>query len=153
MNIQFKVFGEPQTAGSKKGFYQPKLKRVIITDDNKHSRSWKEQVASAARQEYSGPLLREALLMELLFIRVRPKGHYKSNGGLSKAGSLAYHGPATRPDLLKLTRAVEDALKGVIYVDDAQIVTEVLRKRWGEPARVEVLVASQSTGDGSTHST
>jgi len=37
-------------------------------------------------------------------------------------------------------RAVEDALKGVVYVDDAQIVSELLDKRWGEPARVEVVI-------------
>jgi Holliday junction resolvase RusA-like endonuclease len=136
--IEFTVFGQPQTAGSKKGFYQPKLKRVIITDDNKKSRSWKEQVASAAHQAYAGPLLREALSMTLVFYRVRPKGHFKSDGTFSKAADCR---PKTRPDLLKLTRAVEDALKGVIYVDDAQIVSETLRKRWGEPSRVDVLIS------------
>jgi Holliday junction resolvase RusA-like endonuclease len=138
--IEFSVFGQPQTAGSKKGFYQPKLKRVIITDDNTKSRSWKEQVASAAHQAYDGPLLREALSMILVFHRVRPKGHFKASGTLNKTGWES-NGPATRPDLLKLARAVEDALKGVIYMDDAQIITERLYKRWGEPARIDVLIS------------
>ena len=143
IKIEFTVFGQPQTAGSKKGFYQPKLKRVIITDDNTKSRSWKEQVASAAHQAYNGPLLREALAMSLIFYRVRPKGHFKANGiSFSKTGAGSF-GPATRPDLLKLARAVEDALKGVIYVDDAQIITETLRKRWGEPSRVDVLISEE----------
>jgi crossover junction endodeoxyribonuclease RusA len=137
--IEFSVLGQPQTAGSKKGFYQPKLKRVIITDDNRKSRSWKEQVASAANQVFKGPLLREALTMRLTFYRVRPKGHFKSDGGLGRQG-IASIGPSTRPDLLKLARAVEDALKGVVYVDDAQIIDERLFKRWGEPARVDVLI-------------
>ena len=77
MKIEFTVFGEPKTAGSKKAFYNPKLKRAFITDANAQSRDWKEQVASAARQEYSGDLLREALVLTLVFYRVRPQGHFK----------------------------------------------------------------------------
>ena len=42
--------------------------------------------------------------------------------------------------MLKLARAVEDAMSGVVYRDDAQVVTEVLRKRYGEPARAEVAI-------------
>jgi Holliday junction resolvase RusA-like endonuclease len=33
---------------------------------------------------------------------------------------------------------VEDALSGVTYRDDAQIVDERLRKHFGEPARVVI---------------
>ena len=141
MNIAFTVFGEPKTAGSKKAFYNPKLKRAFITDANKDSRDWKEQVASAARQAYSGDLLREAISVRLVFYRVRPKGHYTKDGMLTAAGRRKSL-PSTKPDLLKLTRCVEDALKGVTYVDDSQIVTEWLYKKWGEPARVEVSIAT-----------
>jgi Holliday junction resolvase RusA-like endonuclease len=143
IKIEFSVLGQPKTAGSKKAFYNPKLKRAFITDDNKDSRDWKEQVTSAAHQAYDGPLLREALSMRLVFYRVRPKGHFKSDGSFSKEGNARSTGPATRPDLLKLTRAVEDALKGIIYVDDAQIVSQTLRKRWGEPSRVDVLISEE----------
>ena len=43
--------------------------------------------------------------------------------------------------MLKLARAVEDALTGIVWRDDAQIVDEQLSKVYGEPARVEVDVA------------
>lgn len=141
MKIEFTVFGEPKTAGSKKAFYNPKMKRAFITDDNRTSRDWKERVASSARQAYSGDLLRHALTMRLVFFRPRPQGHFKGDGSFSKSGRESLV-PATRPDVLKLTRAVEDALKGVTYADDAQIVTEILHKKWGEPARVEVTISS-----------
>lgn len=139
--IAFTVYGEAKTAGSKKAFYSAKLKRAIITDDNAKSRDWKEHVASAARQEYSGELLTGALKVSLTFYRVRPAGHYNSRGELNKTGreSIA---PATRPDALKLARCVEDALQGVVYRDDAQIVVELLVKEWGEPARCEILIES-----------
>ena len=137
--IIFTVLGEPKTAGSKKAFYSPKLKRAIITDDNAKSRDWKEQVASTARQVYDGELLTGALKVSLRFFRVRPAGHYNSRGELNKTGreSIA---PATRPDVLKLARCVEDALSGVVWRDDAQIVVELLVKDWGEPARCEVVI-------------
>ena len=48
--------------------------------------------------------------------------------------------PTARPDLLKLARAVEDAIQSVVYRNDSQIVDEVLHKRYGEPARVEVVL-------------
>lgn len=137
--ITFTVYGEPKTAGSKRAFYNPKLKRAIVTDDNRNSRDWKEQVASTARQVYDGDLLTGALRVTFRFVRVRPNGHYKSNGALSKAG-LSAPGPATRPDVLKLARAVEDALSGVVWRDDAQICDERLIKEWGEPACVEVSI-------------
>ncbi len=50
--------------------------------------------------------------------------------------------PASKPDTIKLTRCVEDALQGVVYVNDSQIVTHWLYKKWGEPARVEVSIST-----------
>jgi predicted short-subunit dehydrogenase-like oxidoreductase (DUF2520 family) len=42
--------------------------------------------------------------------------------------------------VLKLARGVEDALTGIVWRDDAQIVVEHLEKRYGSPARCEVRV-------------
>jgi Holliday junction resolvase RusA-like endonuclease len=41
--------------------------------------------------------------------------------------------PITRPDLLKLTRLLEDACSGIIWRDDAQISDELLMKRYAAP--------------------
>jgi crossover junction endodeoxyribonuclease RusA len=41
--------------------------------------------------------------------------------------------PIVRPDLDKLVRAVQDALTGLVYVDDSQIVDLVVAKRYGAP--------------------
>jgi hypothetical protein len=46
--LRFSVFGKPQPAGSKKGFVNPKTGRVIITEDAKNSKPWRQQVAGAA---------------------------------------------------------------------------------------------------------
>lgn len=151
--ILFTVFGEPKTAGSKRAFYNARLKRALIVDACGKSRDWKEQVASAGHQAYQGPLLTGPLAVGFHFVRVRPASHFNSRGELNKAGraSLA---PDSRPDLLKLARCAEDALTGVMWKDDAQIVYEVLSKEWGEPARLEVTVETYSARQqriGATH--
>lgn len=140
--ITFIVYGLPQTAGSKRAFALRKggvlTGRVAVTDDNAKSRDWKQQVASAAREAYNGELLDCPLVVTLKFYRPRPKGHF-GRYGLNKAG-LAAVAPTTKPDVLKLARAVEDSLSGVVYRDDAQIVNELLVKDWGEPARCEITI-------------
>lgn len=141
--IVFTVYGVPAPAGSKKGFYNHKAKRVIITDDSKRSRPWKAQISDAAAEAMAGaPLLEGPLVVALTFIVPRPKGHFGSgrNAGVVKAS--APESPTVKPDLLKLARAVEDALSGIVYRDDSQIVVETLHKLYGEPACVKVMVTS-----------
>jgi len=39
MSVSFTVYGAAAVAGSKRGFYNAKAKRVIITDDSARSRA------------------------------------------------------------------------------------------------------------------
>lgn len=152
MTIRFTVLGQAQTAGSKRAFVLRRKGGAIltrangspivnVTDDNDKSKNWKQAVAWSAKEAMSvgAELMRGALSVEFTFYRPRPKGHFRTNGGLNKAGSEASY-PTMKPDVLKLARAAEDALTGVVWFDDAQIVEERLRKYWGEPARLEVLI-------------
>jgi len=41
--------------------------------------------------------------------------------------------PASRPDLTKLIRSVEDALTGILWRDDAQVISQVALKRYAMP--------------------
>jgi Holliday junction resolvase RusA-like endonuclease len=127
--ISFFVPGIPKPAGSKRGFYIKKIKRVIITDDCKGSRDWKTDVKHAGQANYDGPLWDGPIILTLRFNVMRPKCHLRSNGLVK---DTAPKRPTTRPDALKLARAVEDALSGVIWVDDSQIVDENLHKDYSE---------------------
>lgn len=137
--IAFVVHGIPQPAGSKKGFFIPKLHRVVITDDAKKSRPWKALVSDAAAQAMAGQamLTAGALMLTVRFFMPRPKGHFGRRGLLPSAPAF----PAVKPDCTKLLRAVEDAINGIVLRDDAQIVYQVVSKEYGEPARAEVEVA------------
>lgn len=150
--ITFTVFGLAQPAGSKRSFVpldrrtkepfrRPGGGIVVSTvDDNPKGKDWKHTVACAALESLNGEhgkLLTGALAVVVRFYRPRPKGHYRSNGELSKAGreSIA---PTTKPDATKLWRCAEDALNKVIWSDDSIIVDQHVSKHWGEPARMEI---------------
>jgi len=151
--ITFTVYGQAQPAGSKKAMpiYRngPNGRQLVtrangspmiaVTDDNPKSRDWKQQVAHAASAAYRGPLLVCPIRFTLLVVRPRPKGHFNSRGELNKSGRETPH-PITKPDVLKLARAVEDAISGIVWNDDAQIVSEHLTKSWGEQAKIEVTI-------------
>jgi Holliday junction resolvase RusA-like endonuclease len=144
--IRFFVPGIPRTAGSKRGFVNPRNGRVIITEDNKRSKDWRASVALVAsdliRIPLEGPL---SVTFEFQFMR--PKGHYGSKGLRSSA---PLH-PAVRPDLLKVARSTEDAMSGIAYRDDAQIVHETLIKRYGEQAGAWITIEAWTDHDCFKH--
>ena len=48
--------------------------------------------------------------------------------------------PVKKPDCDNIAKAILDALNGLAYEDDSQIVSAVILKRYGFPARVEVML-------------
>jgi Holliday junction resolvase RusA-like endonuclease len=140
--IQFTVYGHPEPGGSKRAFVHPHTRRIIVTDANRNAAPWKGIVAAAAAQAINQPLLTGPVHVTMNFYRPRLASHFGTgrNSGTLKATAPAF--PTARPDVLKLARAVEDALTGIVWHDDAQIVQEILGKHWGEPARVEVTIIS-----------
>ncbi|MGH7129690.1 MAG: RusA family crossover junction endodeoxyribonuclease [Planctomycetaceae bacterium] len=148
--ITIEVFGKPQPAGSKRSLVpvdrhgEPyrKAGRIVVStvDDNPRAKDWQRIVADAAARTCTGPPLTGPLSVSMTFFRTRPKSHYGSgrNSGVLKASAPAH--PTNRPDLLKLARAVEDALTGIVWCDDAQVVIESLQKKWDEKPGVSIAV-------------
>ena len=142
--ISFTVHGVPAPAGSKRGFANRHTGRIQIVDASKRSKPWQAVVAAAAADAMDGAeLLQGPLELVLRFYVPRPKGHFGARGNVRPA---APSHPAVKPDVLKLARACEDAMSGICYRDDAQIVREVLTKEYGDPARVAVGIAPISVG-------
>lgn len=48
-----------------------------------------------------------------------------------------------KPDLDNVLKAVGDALNGVVYEDDSQIIDCHIRKAYAETPRVEVFISSE----------
>ena len=141
--IAFTVIGEAKPAGSKKGFaYRGKDGRqhVAVADANKKSEPWKAVVSWTARQHYAGALRTKPLKVSITIHVVRPAGHYGTGRNAGQLKASAPQHPAKMPDVLKLARGIEDALTGVLWRDDAQIVDEHIRKVYGDVAKVEIEV-------------
>ncbi len=135
--INFTVYGHPQTAGSKRAFIvrtKTGKQRAIVTDDNAKGKDWKGDVKQAAAAFVQGgqALLQGPLRLSLVFWLPRPTGHYGSGKNAAVLKPSSPPKPKSKPDVLKLARCVEDALTGVLWVDDAQITSEQLAKRYCE---------------------
>lgn len=130
----FTVVGTAQSQGSKRAFWKAGMRHAVIVEDKqKETKAWRGNVAKAAIEQcghlLGGRLIEGPCRLFVTIFRPRPASAKRS-----------VHFPATKPDTVKLVRAIEDALTGVLYVDDSRIVDHVLRKRFGVPARVEIEV-------------
>jgi Holliday junction resolvase RusA-like endonuclease len=104
-----------------------------LVDANKNAKTWKETVGKVALVEMNGrPPLEGPLRVTLTFLIERPKTHLLSDGVSLSAEGLRRPNHCQKPDVLKLARAVEDGMTGVVYVDDSQIIEEILQKRWAQ---------------------
>lgn len=144
-HLTFEVVGNAKPAGSKRPVRAGGTGRILLVDSSgKDGKAWRDAVAHAAAaamlearetELFDGPLT-----LSLIFRRPRPKGHFGSGKNAGKLRENAPPYPTTRPDVLKLARSVEDAMSGVVYRDDSQIVDEHLHKVYGIPAGVRVVV-------------
>lgn len=118
---------------------------IFTVDDNKKSGPWMKKVqraavaAMAGREVFTGPVK-----MTQDFYVERPLAHFGTgkNAGILKE-RFARAKPITKPDRLKLARAIEDACTAVVYRDDAQIIDGPVRKHYcgvGELPRVEIQI-------------
>ena len=131
--IEFTVLGTPRPQGSMKSFVD-KAGHAQMKSDNKQTLPWRQQVGWAALDARAKAGIHDPWGSEIpvrlttWFVFARPKCAPKRR---------IY--PTVKPDLDKLKRAIMDALKGVIYMDDAQVVEHgVSAKRYGLPERVEI---------------
>ena len=141
-HVAFTVHGVPQPAGSKRAFVTPKTGRIVVVDDAKGSRPWKNRVAAAAAEAMDGPPLSGPVELLLTFSVTRPRGHYGvgRNSDIVKPSAPVF--PTVRPDITKLVRAAEDAMTGIVWKDDAQVIAQHADKRYGPSPHVTVEVLS-----------
>lgn len=125
--ISFVAYCHPEPQGSVRAFMPKGWKRPILTSDNKGLKSFRQEVSKAAllaRQEAGFTDLvfgkHEPVVMTVSFYFRRPPS-------IPKKRKLH----VVKPDLSKLVRAAEDSLTGIIYADDAQIVSIQATKHYG----------------------
>lgn len=123
MQFDCEVPGLPQAQGSK---------RVVngrMIDASPALRPWRDSVTWGVKQALPQDWpLTWAYEVKLLFRFLRPKGHSKPKGGLTRSAPLH---KTTRPDLDKLERAVLDACTDAgAWRDDCQVVRIISEKAY-----------------------
>lgn len=127
--VSFEVFGVAQPKGNARGFVpqswatkaaaEGKAPRVVITLDNSKTKGWEQLVAEQAQTVAADGLFLGPVVLTVTFRLPRPA---------SLAKRYLHH--TKKPDLDKLLRATNDALTGVLYTDDSQVVDLHARKTY-----------------------
>jgi Holliday junction resolvase RusA-like endonuclease len=143
MIIRFDILGKPAPRGSKRAFpirrKDGSLGVVVSDETGERGRLWMAMVREAARGAlppnwvvHSGPVK-----LFVVFHRSRPKAHYTTKGAV-KPSAPAH--PTVKPDLTKLLRALEDALTGIVWRDDSQIIYQAASKEYADVDTTSVFI-------------
>lgn len=117
--IEFFVPGRPAPQGSKT-FKGTRNGRGIMVESSKELAPWRERVALAAHQAMQGRPMYSGVALQARYDFVFPR----------RASEPKRTAPMIqRPDGDKLERAINDALTGVVFTDDAAVV------EWGGSKR------------------
>lgn len=152
------VHGKPEPRGSKASrvLYKDRKEKVphrrpdgtimsVVYDTNEHaSLKWMRHVEITARAKWQGPPLSDVGLDAVLtfFVERPPTSHYGTGRNVRIVKESAPARPIVRPDLDKLGRSTLDALTGVVWHDDSQIVGLSMDKRYAVP------LSEQDDGQG-----
>jgi Holliday junction resolvase RusA-like endonuclease len=125
----------PRPGGSKRAFSHKG--RAWVVDANEHTSTWRNSVRAAALSVYRGRPLHQAVRVKYIFYFNRPRCHFGSgkNSQILKPSAPEHH--TKKPDLTKLERSTEDALTGIIWKDDCQVVKCEKEKKYCEEWETE----------------
>ena len=134
ITVDFWVRGLPQTQGSVRAILPRGSKHpVVIHDRSKELAQWRAGIAAAASSVLQarghGTFFEGPVRLSLEFFLQTPAGHALR----TPRQQWQWSAPWRRPDLDKLQRAVLDALTGVLFSDDGQVVQLAAVKQYGQP--------------------
>lgn len=117
MTVEFFVEGVPATKGSMK-IVRGNGPKVRITPDSELTKRWATTMAWAARVALCGRSFGDApVMVDLDFTLPRPK-------------TVTAPWPTAKRDIDKLVRNVLDALTGIAWIDDGQVVRVTAAKNY-----------------------
>jgi crossover junction endodeoxyribonuclease RusA len=121
--LAFRVYGVPQPKGSTRAFLPKGSRFPVVTSANAKVKPWAQEISGAAASIARGlDTTDRAISVQLDFYLSRPASAPKR-----------VWAPIRKPDLDKLVRAVLDALTGIAWRDDAQVVSIQTTKRFATP--------------------
>ena len=136
MERHFIVPGEPR------GKDRPRFTRNGRTYTTRKTIDYEKRIRTAYQEQYGQmPVLEGPICMVITAIFPIPKSDTKRTRENKLAGRLL---PTRKPDTDNIMKAICDALNGIAYKDDSQIVECHLTKQYGEIGMVEVYVEQKT---------
>jgi Holliday junction resolvase RusA-like endonuclease len=132
--IQFTVYGEPVAQG------RPRATNInghIRMYDPKKSRDFKDYVRLVASEHRPEKLLEGPISLVVKVYKPTLKSFSKKKKAAAEAGQLR---PTSKPDVSNYLKLIEDALTGVIWKDDSQIIDCSISKYYSETPRTEIQI-------------
>lgn len=123
-SVTFLVYGIPAPQGSKRH-----VGRGIMIEASKKVKPWRQDVKYSAIESKPADWDTAApMSLSVVFIFQRPKSHFNKSG--LRASSPSHCMSASAGDLDKLLRSTNDALTGILFDDDRQVVSINATKRY-----------------------
>ena len=139
MIIPFTVPGNPQALQRHRDIKNRAGQTVGHRDPSANDKA--DFLAKAMQHRPPRPIEGPIFLFVQAFFK-RPKGHYRTG---AYAGELKPNQPNYRiktPDADNFLKFVGDALNGIFWADDKQIVMPLPVKRYADSPRVEIIIYS-----------
>nr|DAO36004.1 MAG TPA: Endodeoxyribonuclease RusA [Caudoviricetes sp.] len=130
----YKSFNIP---GTPVGKGRPRFTKSGHAFTPEKTRSYESLVRSCYKQSCKGDKLSGALSVMITAYFPPLKSDSKRTWAQKESGQVL---PVKKPDCDNIAKAILDALNGLAYDDDSQIVSAVILKKYGFPARVEVML-------------
>lgn len=129
----YKIYipGEPVSKG------RPRMTKSGHTYTPKRTVDYERMVQTLFHAEHGSPKLEGAILLRLDLYFGIPKSSSKA---ARKQMQQGMERPCKRPDIDNCLKAVCDALNGIAYKDDSQIVAAVIQKFWADEPRAVVTI-------------
>ena len=128
--IEFVVEGLPVAKGrprvTRNGTYTPRK-----------TKDYEKLVQYSFRNQYKGQALQGALKIKIDFYMYIPKNTSKKRRKLKNDKQIL---PTKKPDFDNLTKSITDALNGLAFKDDNQIVEAHIYKYYSDDPRAEVKI-------------
>lgn len=133
MIIVFTIPGEPVAKG------RPKFTKAGHTYTPPKTVAYENLVKLCYKQKYSGKCFSDnaQLSVEVKAYMSIPKSKPKKWQAEAQEDVIR---PTKRPDTDNILKIIQDALNGVAYRDDAQIVESICEKYYSDKPRVEVRI-------------
>lgn len=142
MNIEFTIPGAPVAKG------RPRFARrgaFVTTYSPDKTVSYENLVKVMASQAMAGRSPLRGAVSAVIILSILPPASWSQKKKNQALGCLIY--PTSKPDVDNVIKGIFDAMNGIIFVDDKQVVSLNVEKCYGKIPCATVLVCSLREAD------